>query len=94
MSKKKEAVPEEESVEETREVTAEELLGLFRQSEIRSADRMIFLRSFEKFYNDVNNARSVLLRDLQEINTQINARNMGGITGDAAEIGAETAEEE
>ena len=55
---------------------------------------MIFLRSFEKFYNDVNNARSVLLRDLQEINTQIGARNMGGITGDAAEIGAETAEEE
>lgn len=94
MSKKKEAVPEEKSVEETREVTAEELLGLFRQSEIRAADRMIFLRSFEKFYNDVNNARSVLLRDLQEINTQIGARNMGSITGDAAEIGAETAEEE
>ena len=94
MSKKKEAVPDEENVEETREVTAEELLGLFRQSEIRSADRMIFLRSFEKFYNDVNNARSVLLRDLQEINTQIGARNMGGITGDATEIGTETAEEE
>ena len=93
-AKKDEGVSEEESNDDVREVTAEELLSMFRQSEIRSADRLIFLRSFEKFYNDVNNARIVLLGDLQEINAQIAARNQGVITNDAAESDAEKAKDE
>ena len=69
----------EEQATETREVTAEELLGLLKASELRSADRLVFLRSFEKFYNTVNEARAVLVNDMTEINNAISMRNQGVI---------------
>lgn len=86
---------EDTPVEEPKEeitVSPEQLIQLFRQSELRSTDRMVFLRSFEKFYNDVNQARGVLLRDLQEINNSISVRNAGVIpeeTGEETDVGAE-----
>tara|TARA_Y100000746_G_C15279951_1_gene357203 strand:- start:110 stop:385 length:276 start_codon:yes stop_codon:yes gene_type:complete len=86
---------EDTPVEEPKEeitVSPEQLIQLFQQSELRSTDRMVFLRSFEKFYNDVNQARGVLLRDLQEINNSISVRNAGVIpeeTGEETDVGTE-----
>lgn len=88
-----EDVPVEESSEAI-SITPEQVVQLLQQSEQRSTDRMIFLRSFEKFYNDVNQARAVLLRDLQEINGQISARNTGVMSEETDEEAGLSAEEE
>tara|TARA_R100000152_G_C6757839_1_gene181691 strand:+ start:488 stop:763 length:276 start_codon:yes stop_codon:yes gene_type:complete len=80
MSKEsEEPIEEENSEEELVEVSPEQVVALLRRSELVSADRLVFLRSFEKFYTSIDAARTTLLNDIGEINNAISLRNQGVI---------------
>lgn len=63
-------------------VTAEQLLTMLQRSEVVSADRLVILRSMEGFFNSVDQARTRLLADIQEINNSIAIRDSIGKVSD------------
>lgn len=68
----------EETIEsEQRVISGEELLGMLKRSEVISADRLVFVRAFERFYSVIDGARSQLLSDIQEIQNAIAIRDEG-----------------
>ena len=76
MAKKGKAQKVEEEVKpEQRVISGEELLDMLKRSELISADRLIFVRAFERFYSAVDAARSQLLGDIQEIQNAIRIRD-------------------
>jgi hypothetical protein len=74
-SKDKSEKNEETAEPEQRIVSGEELLGMLKRSEVISADRLVFVRAFERFYSAVDAARSQLLGDIQEIQNAIHIRD-------------------
>ena len=76
MAKKGKTEKVEEQVEpEQRVISGEELLDMLKRTEVISADRLVFVRAFERFYSTVDAARSQLLGDIQEIQNAIRIRD-------------------
>lgn len=71
----KDETPVEAPAQENITVTAEQLLDLLKGAEIVAADRLVILRVMEGFFNSIDQARTRLLSDIQEINNSIAHRD-------------------
>jgi len=78
-SKDKSEKNEETAEPEQRIVSGEELLGMLKRTEVISADRLIFVRAFERFYSTIESARTQLVNDIGEIQNAIRIRDEGVI---------------
>ena len=86
----------EEGEQETQErvITGEELLEALKRSEIVAADRLVIIRSFEKFFSTVEAGRSTLMADINEINNARMIRDGAVIPDDISESESPDTEEE